>query len=151
MKETFLQFPAPLRRHILIRAVGCILGIGMMVMLLACRGDWKLLLPCGILSAVCMESAAALFDRCHRKQYIVITGICTDIERTSFRRHIKSLYLRSDGFNIKIVGVGKIRDLNTGDTVAVYLADNTAVYDMDGYQVICTYLALKKIAAGGID
>lgn len=151
MKDKFLRIPAPLRRQILIRAGGCGLGLAMLLMLVACRGSWKLLLPCVILSIVCLESAAALFDRCDRKNYVVITGICTEIEKTPFRRRIKAVYLRSDPHTLRVVCVGNQRSLNIGDAIAVYVSDNTAVYDMDGCKVICTYLALEKITAVGID
>lgn len=151
MKEKFLRIPVPLRKQILIRLGGCGLGIAMMLMMFAYRGDWKLLLPCIALSAACLQSAASLFDRCDRKQYVVITGRCTEIEKTPFRKRTKAVYLCSDEFNLKIVCIGKMRNLIPGDTLSVYVSDNTAVYDMDGCKVICSYLALEKIAPGGID
>ena len=151
MKEKFLRIPAPLRRQILIRASGCGLGVSMLLMLVACGGSWKFLIPCIVLSVICLESAAALFDRCDRKNYVVITGICTEIEKTPFRRRTKAVYLRSNPHTIRVVCVGNQRSLYIGDTIAVYVSDNTAVYDVDGCKVICTYLALEKITPAGID
>lgn len=150
MKEKFLRIPTSLRRQILIRAGGCGLGMAMLLMLVACGGSWKLLLPCVILSIVCLESAASLFDRCDGKRYVVITGICTEIEKTPFRRRIKAVYLRSNPHTLRVVCVGNQRSLNIGDTIAVYVSDNTAVYDVDGCKVICTYLALEKITPQGL-
>lgn len=151
MKEKFLRIPAPLRRQILIRASGCGLGMSMLLMLVACGGSWKFLIPCIVLSVICLESAAALFDRCDRKNYVVITGICTEIEKTSFRRRIKAVCLRSDPYTLRVVCVGNQSSLSIGDTIAVYVSDNTAVYDVDGCKVICTYLALEKITPARID
>ena len=40
-----------------------------------------------------------------------------------FRRRIKSLYLRSEQYTIKLVGVRKIRGLAVGDTMTLYVSD----------------------------
>lgn len=144
MKERFLHIPEPLRRQILIRGGGCILGIAMLILVLAYQGDWRFLIPCAILSLVSLGSAAALYDRCIQNKYVVIEGVCTDIEKVTLRKRIKAVYLRNDQFNIKLLNTRKIKNLIVGDTVTFYVADNTAVYEIDGCKVICSYLAMVK-------
>ena len=38
----------------------------------------------------------------------------------------------------------RIKNLIVGDAVTIYVADDAAVYEIDGYQVVCNYLALEK-------
>ena len=44
----------------------------------------------------------------------------------------------------KTVGVRRIKNLLSGDQLTIYVADDAAVYEIDGYQVICNYLAIEK-------
>ena len=73
-----------------------------------------------------------------------MTGTCSEIERVPLRRRIKALYLRNDRHNIKLMGVRRIKNLVVGDSVTVYIADDAAVYEIEGYQVVCNYLAIEK-------
>ena len=144
MKEKFLQIPEPLRRHILVRCGGCVLGIAMLIIVLAYQGDWRFLLPCAILSLVCLGSAVALYDLCVQNKFVVIEGVFTDIEKVALCKRVKAIYVRNEQFNIKLLNTRKIKNLSVGDAVIVYIADNAAVYEIDGCKVICSYLAMIK-------
>lgn len=144
MKEQFMQIPAPLQRQILTRLSCTVPGAAIFFIIMAYHGDWRLLLPCLIFSVICFGAAAALFRRCALRKFVVITGTCTEIEKTSLRGRIKAIYLRSGQNTIQLMGIRKIRNLVIGDAVTVYVADNTAVYDWEGCKVICSYLALTK-------
>ena len=102
-------------------------------------------IPCAALVIVSLSGAASLYDRCRQKRYVTIEAACTEINRMPFRRRIKSLYLRSEQYTIKLVGVRKIRGLAVGDTMTLYVSDNAAIYEMDGSMVLCSYLALSKV------
>ena len=41
-------------------------------------------------------------------------------------------------------GTMKLRALNVGDRITIYLAEDAPVYEMDGCQVICSTLAVEK-------
>lgn len=144
MKEKFLSIPEVLRKQILLRLGGTGVGIAMLVIVLAYGGDWRFLIPCIALSTLCFGAAAALYDRCLQGKFVVVTGTCSEIERVPLRRRIKALYLRNELHNIKLVGVRRIKNLVIGDSVTVYMADDAAVYEIDGYQVVCNYLAIEK-------
>ena len=45
MAEKFKQIPVPLQKQILIRLAGSGLGLAMLVLILAYRGSWQLMLP----------------------------------------------------------------------------------------------------------
>ena len=144
MKEKFLSIPEILRKQILLRLGGAGVGLSMMFIVLAYRGDWRFLIPCIALTLFCFAVSASLYDRCLQGKYVVVEGTCTEIERTPLRRRIKALYLRNEQHNVKLVGVRRIKNLIVGDSVTVYVADDAAVYEIDGYQVVCNYLALEK-------
>ena len=144
MKEKFLSIPEVLRKQILLRLGGSGVGIAMLVIVLAYEGDWRFLIPCIALSILCFGATAALYDRCLQGKFVVVTGTCSEIERVPLRRRIKALYLRNELHNIKLVGVRRIKNLVIGDSVTVYIADDSVVYEIDGYQVVCNYLAIEK-------
>lgn len=144
MKEKFLSIPEVMRKQILLRLGGSGVGIAMLLIVLAYEGDWRFLIPCIALSILCFGATAALYDRCLQGKFVVVTGTCSEIERVPLRRRIKALYLRNELHNIKLVGVRRIKNLVIGDSVTVYIADDSAVYEIDGYQVVCNYLAIEK-------
>ena len=144
MKEQFKCIPKPLQKQILIRIAGAVLGLFLFILLLIFYKDWRFWIPCVILSVMCLASAGTLFYRCVFGKYVVVEGVCTDIDKTLIRRRIKAIYIRNDNFSIKIVNAKRIKNLSIGDIVTVYVADNSAVYDVDGMKVICYYLAMTK-------
>ena len=144
MKEQFKCIPKPLQKQILIRIAGAVLGLFLFILLLIFYKDWRFWIPCVILSVMCLASAGTLFYRCVFGKYVVVEGVCTDIDKTLIRRRIKAVYIRNDSFSIKIVNAKRIKNLSIGDIVTVYVADNSAVYDVDGMKVICYYLAMTK-------
>ena len=145
MKEKFKQIPQPLRKQFLLRYTGVIMGIVMLLIVLIYSTDWRFMVPCTAASVLCLASAALLFDRCIRGRYVVITGICTEIERTSIRKRIKAIYLQTEEHQIKLVGVRPVRNLIVGDTLNLFVAENTPVYTIEGSNVICSYITLEKV------
>ena len=144
MKNAFLQIPRPLQKQILQRLLGAVLGLFLFILFLIIYKDWRFWTPCVILTVMCLASAGTLFFRCILGNYVVVEGICTDIDKSLLRKRIKAIYIRNDQFSIRIVNAKRIRNLSIGDTVTVYVADNSAVYDVDGTKVICYYLAMTK-------
>lgn len=64
MKDTFLTFPEPLRKRILLQCAGGGFGIAMLLILLVYGRDWHFLFPCAALAIVSLSGAASLYDRC---------------------------------------------------------------------------------------
>lgn len=145
MKDKFRQFPQVLQKQILIRLTAGIVSLMMLVIILLYRGSLELMFPCIGFSAVFFISALQLYARCDEKNYVVIKGICTEIEKTGLRRKVKDIYVKEDQFTVRIVRPSmKLRFLNVGDRITIYLADNAPVYEMDGCKVICNTLAVEK-------
>lgn len=144
MKEKFLRIPAPLQKQILLRLGGCVAGLSMLLLILIYGGDWCFLIPCVAFALLCLTGSVSLYDRCLQQKYVVVDGTCTEIERTPLRRRIKAVYLRSDSHSIKLVNIRKLRNLNVGDTVRIYVSEDAPVYEIDGSQVICNYIAIER-------
>ena len=144
MKEKFLQIPQPLRKQILLRCAGSGLGVGMLLFVLAYSRDWRFFIPCIAVVFICLANAACLFHRCVQDRYVVIHGECIEIERTGIRKRIKAIYLQAQEHQVKLTGIRSIRNLSVGDSVDVYVSDNTPVYSMDGWNVICSYIMLVR-------
>lgn len=145
MKDKFRQFPKVLQKQILIRLTAGIVSLLMLVIILLYRGGFELMFPCIGFSAVFFISALQLYARCDEKNYVVIRGTCTEIEKTGLRRKVKDIYVKEDQFTVRIVRpTMKLRSLNVGDRITIYLADNAPVYEMDGCKVICNTLAVEK-------
>ena len=145
MKDKFRQFPKVLQKQILIRLTAGIVSLLMLVIILLYRGGLELMFPCIGFSAVFFISALQLYARCDEKNYVVIRGACTEIEKTGLRRKVKDIYVKEDQFTVRIVRPPmKLRSLNVGDRITIYLADNAPVYEMDGCKVICNTLAVEK-------
>ena len=145
MIDKFRQFPQVLQKQILIRLTAGIVSLLMLVIILLYRGGIELMFPCIGFSSVFFISALQLYARCDEKNYVVIKGICTEIEKTGLRRKVKDIYVKEDQFTVRIVRTSmKLRSLNVGDRITIYLADNAPVYEMDGCKVICNTLAVEK-------
>lgn len=144
MKDKFLTIPSPLQKQILLRLGGGGVGLIMLVLVLAYGGGWRFAIPCIALVAVCLCTAASFYDRCIQEKYVIVEGICSEIDRAPLSRRIKTIYLRNEQHNVKLIGIRKIKNLVNGDTIRVYVADNAAVYEIDGNKVICNYLAVER-------
>ena len=144
MKEKFIQIPQALRKQIWLRCGGAGMGAALLLMVLIYSTDWRFMVPCAVAAALCIASAALLYYRCIQGRYVEICGVCTEIERSGIRKRIKAIYLQTPEHTIRVVGIKPIRNLSVGDSLTLYVADNTAVYSMEGCSVICSYIALSK-------
>ena len=144
MKEKFIQIPQALRKQIWLRCGGAGMGAAMLLMVLIYSTDWRFMVPCAVAAALCIASAALLYYRCIQGRYVEIYGVCTEIERSGIRKRIKAIYLQTPEHTIRVVGIKPIRNLSVGDSLTLYVADNTAVYSMEGCSVICSYIAMIK-------
>lgn len=145
MGEKFSYFPSILQKQIFIRLTACIVMLLMLVLIWLSQGGIVLILPSIGFSAAFFISALQLYVRCKKKHYVVIKGTCAEIEKTGLRRKVKDIYVKEAQFTIRIVRPAmKLRTVNVGDRITIYLADNTPVYEMDGCKVICNTLAVVK-------
>ena len=115
MKEKFMQIPQALRKQIWLRCGGAGMGAAMLLMVLIYSTDWRFMVPCAVAAILCLANAALLYFRCVDGRYVMITGVCTEIERTGIRKRIKAIYMQSGDHTIRVVGIKPIRNLAVGD------------------------------------
>ena len=145
MKEKFMQIPQPLRKQIWLRCGGAGMGAVMLLIVLIYSTDWRFMIPCIAAAVLCLISAAMLYYRCLQGRYVEITGVCTEIERTGIRKRIKAIYPQTAEHTVRVVGIKAVRNLAIGDSLKLFVADNTPVYNMEGCNVICAYITMIKV------
>ncbi len=145
MVEAYKKIPQVLQKQILIRLAGSGLGVVMLLLILAYRGDWRLIIPGIAIFLAFAVDAALLFHKCKNERYVVIQGICQGIDRTGLRKRIKAAYVQCEDKCVKITHqLQKIRNLSIGDKLTVYVSENTPVYEHDGCLVIFNVIAVGK-------
>lgn len=146
MKEMFNQIPGPLRKVILIRLAASGASVLMLICVLLFQGEWKFAVPCVAVAIVFFVSGLQLLADCSEKKYIAIKGICSEVERTGLRKRIKSICMKQGDLAVKLPHPEFYsKSLNAGDKLVVYVSSNAPVYEVDGYQVICSTLAIGKV------
>jgi len=149
MKEKFARIPEPLRRQILFRMGVGFVSVILLITALLIGGDWRFCVPCAALAVFFLGGGTLLFFRGSDGRYVVIEGVCTEIERSTLRRRLKSFSLQGERFLIRIMNQRqRIRGLSVGDTLTVYVSEKALVYEMDGCKIVNSYIALcRKEAA----
>lgn len=144
MKEKFLKIPSALQKQLLIWFLGGALSMIMLMAICFFIPDWSLIVPCILFTVACLVSGWVLWEKCVCHKYVVIKGICTGIEQSRYRRQIRAIRVRDENHDVEIVAPGAIRDFAIGDSVTVYVADNTPIYETEGHMVICNIMAITK-------
>lgn len=145
MAEVFKKIPSALKKQILIRLAGSGLGIVMLILILSYRGSWQLIIPGIAIFLAFFTSAALLFIKCAAESYVVIHGECIEIEKTGLRKRIKAVYIQQDCRRVKVMNqVQRLRNLNVGDKLAIYMSESAPVYDHDGCYVVFNVIAVGK-------
>ena len=78
--------------------------------------------------------------------YISVSGTCVQVETTAIRKRVKSLTLEYEEEVPRLLTVSiheRIKRLNVGDTVTIYLSEKTPVYSRDGAYLIYGYYAVE--------
>ena len=144
MKEKWKTIPEILRKQITLRfGVGLFALLLFIVILIAYR-DLYLALPCAILSGFLFAAAGVLGCSVIRGDYLCITGTCTQVQKTAVRKRIKLLHLDMSGIPVQLQVKHRLKDICAGDAVTLYVTEKTPVYEKDGYQLICSYIAIEK-------
>ena len=142
MKEKFKKIPQPLQKQIIIKYGAALVSLLLMTVSLILERNLYLPFSFLIFFAFFGFSASQLLYRAAAGQFVMIYGQCIRLERTPIRRHIRTLYLWADPHTVKVQITGKLWNINVGDAVAIYVSDNTPVYESEGCQQLSTYLAI---------
>ena len=140
------SLPEPLQRQILLR-----LGLAAVLFTLGMASAilWR------DVSMLLIIAAAALFAmlgvRIACRDYIIINGICGDVDATIVRRRTKAIVLCTvmDGKEIKlrIPLRQQFKKIAVGDALEVYVDAETQIHEWDGEFRMQSYIAIDKAEA----
>ena len=84
-----------------------------------------------------------LFYNSTKGNFISVRGVCRQIETIGIRKRARNLYIDTDPYILKLPVRQRIRNLDKGDTIMVYLSEKTPVYEQDNGYMICSYYVLE--------
>lgn len=143
MKDEFGRLPQALQRQFSIRLAA---GAGFILLFLAVQlglGDIYLSLPCLLFGSVMIVNGSLLFYNGINGNFIRVQGICRQVETAGIRKRIRNIRIGTELHTIKLPVRYRIRNLNKGDTVIVYLSEKTPVYEQENEYMVCGYYALE--------
>lgn len=145
MKEKFKRLPGALQRQIMLRMA---IGIGFLALFFGiqfCLGDIYFSLPCVVFGGVIIANGGFLLYNGVEGNFISVQGVCRQIEVTRIRKRIRNIYIDTEPepYILKMPVRHRIRNLNKGDTIILYLSEKTPVYEQDNGYMICSYYALE--------
>ena len=143
IRENFKKIPEPLQKEILKRIGYSTLVITVSLILILTTNDWILCVPCLFISLYLCVTAITLYLNSVNGKIICITGICVEIERSRLKRNGKSVSLDVDGKCVKLPFKRRIKGIQEGSTVSVYMNEKTKVYNNQFGFVICDYYILE--------
>lgn len=143
MKNGFKRLPQALQRQVAIRLA---VGVGFVLLFLAVQlglRDIYLSLPCLLFGGVMIVNGGLLFYNGVKGNFVRIQGVCRQVETAGIRKRIRNICIGTELHTIKMPVRHRIRNLNKGDTVIVYLSEKTPVYEQENGYMVCSYYALE--------
>lgn len=143
MKERIKKLPPALQRQVIIRLGASILCLILFVLTLILYRDIYLSLSFAVIWLFFGAFGTMLLIKLSEGKYVVIEGKCSKVERTAIRKKAKTLYLNSNPYTVKVISRQKLKNIEAGDMVTLYVSESTPVYEMEGCQLLSGYLALE--------
>lgn len=143
IKDNFKKIPESLQKEILKRFGYAFLVLIISIILIITTKDWILCVPCFFICLYLCVSAVTLYINSVKGKIICITGICVEIECSRFKKNGRSISLDVDGKSVKLPFKRRIKGIQEGCTVSVYMNEKTKVYNNQLGFVICDYYVLE--------
>ena len=143
MFKAFKQIPEPLQKQILYR-----LGYGfailfVTIMLLYHTMELFSVLACVFIMIFFIVNSFLLFRRAVIGEYVVVRGECLGVTLTPIKRRTKAIILLTeDSQKIQIVIKQRLKKINVGSKIMLYVASNMPVYENNGVHLFNSYLAI---------
>lgn len=152
MKEKFKDLPEALQKQIELRLAACALSLLLFVVTLAVYRDLYLCLPFAVFCLFFGAFGALLFFRAADGKFVVVEGQCSKVERTAIRKKPRTIYFVSEPHSVKLQVRQRIKNIEAGDSITVYVSENAPVYQEEGCQILSGYLAIEiRKGRGGND
>lgn len=143
MRERFGKLPQALQKQVLFRSGASVLFWLLFIIILISFRDIYLILPCLLLAGYLTCSSIWLFFQSVAGNYMHLQGECIRLETIGIRKRVRSIHLALEQGIVKIPVRQRIRRLSEGDTVSIYVAEKTPVYERDGIYIISSYYAME--------
>ena len=150
MFQGFKRLPEPLQKLIFARLGFSLLFVILLITVMTTELDIYLWLPCAGMALFFAVTAFTLFRRAVLGDYIVVDGVCTDIEFTTVKKRAKSLLLKTEECTLRVMLHGRARKYTVGSAVRIYIAKNTPLYQQNGIQMLYTYITLEITHMGEV-
>jgi len=131
-----MKLPQLLKKRIALNILIATLAVVLFFIVIFCFSDVVLALPCLILSVLLIVKTAILFYNCIAGNYLEIKGVCSDVEKTPFRRRVKSITVKAEDKKLKLNAHYSIKNISIGDAITVYISKKSPLYNQNG-----TYIA----------
>jgi hypothetical protein len=147
MREKFIELPEPIQREILKRlAISAVAFIALIALFVNSCGIYTLL-PFGYISLYSALNGLLLFLKTSEGDYVVISGICFEIEYSLIRHRPKSILLKADDTTIRLKLRNRTGKIEIGTKLDLYLATDTPVYEKGAVRIPQKYIALELATA----
>ena len=131
-----MRLPQLLRRHIAVNIIIATFAVLLFFVVIFCYSDVVLALPSLILSILLIVKTAIIFYNCIAGNYLEIKGTCSGVEKSAFRKRIKSITVSAEDKKLKLNRHYSIKNISIGDAITVYISKKSPLYNQNG-----TYIA----------
>ncbi len=146
LKEAFNNIPVCLKNIFMRRIVISVVSLVASVVGAIVAGV-ALFFPFFGVALFFLVAGIGMLYNCLLGEYVVVTGTCKNIELTTIRGSIKSIYIATeDGANVlKVLPKEGAKKLNIGDSVAIYIPSRAMTAQVDGVYMVQEYYCLELL------
>lgn len=143
LKDMYMKLPMLLKKRIMVDTSIAFLAIILFFVVIICFSDINLALPFLILSVFSIVKTAVLFYNCIAGNYLEIKGICSDVEKTHFRKRVKSITVKAEDKKLKLRAHYSIKNISIGDPLIVYISKKTSLHNQNGIYIANEYYGVS--------
>lgn len=134
----------PLKRRLLYRSCAGVgtLTIGFVLFLLA--GEYIYIVPFALMAAVFFVDAGIVAYAIAKRNFVRISGTCTEVIRTKLLRRVKEIRMNAGEYDLSIIVRRRVRGIELGKPMVLFLSKGLRLYEKDGAYIVCSYLALSE-------
>ncbi|MEE1505097.1 MAG: hypothetical protein UGF89_12745 [Acutalibacteraceae bacterium] len=143
-KEAFDNIPRCLKDIFIKRfAIGIVMFVISLVAAIVV--GFSLSLPCFCVSGFFLITGIGMLYNCITGEYVIVNGVCKNIELTSVKGKIKALYISAeDGKSVlKLLPKENAKKFNIGDSVIVYVPSKATITKNDGVFDVREYYCIE--------
>lgn len=138
-----MNLPDILKKQMALRAGTAMIAFFLFFITVILADDLILALPCMLFGIFMIVKGTILFYNCIAGNYLEINGVCTDVEKTGFRKKIKALTIKAEDKLLKLSIHYSLKNVSIGDNITVYMSKKTQLYYKDGSYIAGDFYAVS--------